>query len=559
MTGRVIGLAAAALLAAAPLCLAGTEIYGIDIDVALSRDGTALVKETWDVDVSGITEWYLVRENLGDIEISGLGVREGDRDFLNEGAWDVDRSIRQKAFRCGIVDKSDGCEICWGVGSDGRHVFTVSYAMSNAVKSLQDYDMLHLQLVSPGLSSEPERVRVSICAPVQLDTSVARIWGFGYHGTSGFEDGKAVFDAPAGLEYDGSIIALLRFDKGIFESGSVQDRPFEEALNTALEGSSFSSRSFGDWLYDLFLTIMGALTVFIVPVLIIWKGISGEGSGKPSSLRIRRFLGRKPNEIVWCRSIPFGADLLKCNYIAQSAGLNGGDRTLSAALILKLLQDGYLTTRKDADGKIELMFSEGADTSHLSPTAAELLSMMREASGKDNILQDKEFSRWAKRHGSKVSRWTKRSMKDGKAGLEESGDLDGSKLTAAGKEKAWQLVGFKKYLQDYTLLKERHTEEVVLWRDYLCLAALFGIAKKVAKELKDINPEAFEQATGYDYGTMDTILYTTSRLSLAITDTLNARSLSGSGGGSSFGGFGGSSSFGGGGGFSGGGFGGGGR
>ncbi len=558
--GRIIALAAAALLAAAPLCRAGTDIYGIDIDVALRRDGTALVKETWDVKVSGITEWYLVRENLGDIEISGLKVREGDRDFLDEGAWDVDRSIRRKTFRCGIVEKYDGCEICWGVGSDGRHVFTVSYEMSNAVKSLQDYDMLHLQLVSPGLSSLPEQVRASVSAPVQLDTAVARIWGFGYHGTSGFENGKAVFEAAEGLEDGGSLIVLLRFDKGIFESGSVQDRPFEEALGTALEGASFSERSFWDKLYDFFLAICAILTLFLIPVLAVVKTLSGGGDGKPGKHRIRKFLGKKPSDILWCRSIPFGADLLKCNYIAQNAGLNGGKRTLSASLILKLLQDGYLTVRKDADGKIEIMFSESADTSRLSPGAAKLLSMMREASGEDKVLQDKEFSRWAKKHGSRVSRWAKESMKEGKTGLEKSGDLDGKKLTAAGKENAWQLVGFKKYLQDYTLLKERHTEEVVLWRDYLCLAALFGIAKEVAKELKNINPEAFEQSIGYDYGTMDTILYTTSRLSLAITNTLDARSLSGSGGSTgSFGGFGGSSSFGGGGGFSGGGFGGGGR
>ena len=552
MIRRITGLVAAAFMAAAPLCFADTSIYGIDIDVALRKDGTALVTETWNVKVSDITEWYLVRSNLGDIRISGLKVSENGQQFTNEGLWDIDRNIRQKAFRCGIVEKSNGCELCWGVGSDGPHVFTVSYSMSNAVKSLEDYDMLHLQLVSPGLSSEPERVRVSISAPVQLDTTVARIWGFGYYGTTGFENGKAVFDAPDGLEYEGSVIALLRFDKGIFESLSIQDRPFEEALDEALEGSSYFEEDVSFW------EVLAGLVSWLFGLFIVIAGIAAgaSSSGKPSGWQIKKFLGRKPKEIGWCRSIPFDADLLECNYVAQNAGLNEGKKTLSAALILKMLQDGYLLTQKGSGDKIEFLFNDSADTSKLSPSAQRLLEMMREASGSDNILQDKEFSRWAKKNPSKVSKWTKEALKIGQTGLAANGYFYGKSLTAKGKEKACELVGFKKYLEDFTLLGERHTEEVVLWKEYLCLAALFGIAEKVAKELKDINPEAFEEVIGYDYATMNTILFNTRRLSDAITNSIAAQEAGSSG---SSGGFGGASSFGGGGGFSGGGFGGGGR
>ena len=85
MIKRIAALAAAALVAAAPLCFADTDIYGIDIDVTLRKDGTAFVTETWNVRVSGITEWYLVRGNLGDIEVSGLQVSENGQQFINEG------------------------------------------------------------------------------------------------------------------------------------------------------------------------------------------------------------------------------------------------------------------------------------------------------------------------------------------------------------------------------------------------------------------------------------------------------------------------------------------
>ena len=94
--------------------------------------------------------------------------------------------------------------------------------------------------------------------------------------------------------------------------------------------------------------------------------------------------------------------------------------------------------------------------------------------------------------------------------------------------------------------------------------ALLGVADKVAKQLKDIDPIRFEQTMVYDYTTLNTVIYMTNNLSRAITSAASSWSVpstfsGGGGSSSSWGGFGGGTSFGGGGGFSGGGHGGGGR
>ena len=44
------------------------EIRDIDITLTLQPDGSALIRERWDVCAADGTEWYLVRGNLGDIE-----------------------------------------------------------------------------------------------------------------------------------------------------------------------------------------------------------------------------------------------------------------------------------------------------------------------------------------------------------------------------------------------------------------------------------------------------------------------------------------------------------
>ena len=146
-----------ALLPALSLQARDQKVRDLDINLTLIRNGNVIIHERWDVDTGDrITEWYLVRQNLGDIEITDFSVFDGDEHKLqDDGEWDVNRSREEKAGRYGIVHKTDGVELCWGVGEYGDHVYHAIYVMTRAVKSLDDYDMLHLQVVSPGLAAPP--------------------------------------------------------------------------------------------------------------------------------------------------------------------------------------------------------------------------------------------------------------------------------------------------------------------------------------------------------------------------------------------------------------------
>ena len=111
------------LLLAVP-SLAQSQVDSVRIDVELQDDGSAIIHERWVIDVAGdITEWYLGKENLGRMEIRDFSVTdESGREYVSEGTrWDIHRSRESKAQRCGIVPKGDGCELCWGVGSSGKH------------------------------------------------------------------------------------------------------------------------------------------------------------------------------------------------------------------------------------------------------------------------------------------------------------------------------------------------------------------------------------------------------------------------------------------------------
>ena len=543
MKTRTLSMITAAMMVAVSANARASEVKDLDINVVLNADGSAQICERWDVDIWEGTEWYLVRSNLGDIEISGLSVTENGRKFIFEGEWDMDRGLEEKAFRCGIVSKRDGCELCWGLGSHGRHEFTVKYLMSNMVKSLDDCDMVHMQFVSPGISPSPEHVKLTISSPcMAFEPEVSRVWGFGYEGTAEFSgDGSLIFESSENFRRTSSMIALVRMDKGAFHSPSVQSRSFEEVLDTAMEGSDWEDSEEKD-AWGIIVGFLACLGAGIWLLAHIRRRTLMEVLGVTSI-----------KEIPWSRDIPFGGDLLCSEYALEKIGKADTGNKIAAAMILRMINDGNLSVIKEPDSsKVELCF--GTRPEDGAEAVRELYDMMKEASGEDMVLQNREFGRWSKKHKSRVHNWVNSLPGQGRQRLISGGYLVGGRNTEESKANGRTLIGLKKFLSDNTLSNERSSSEVILWKDYLVFAALFGIADKVAKELRDINPQAFEEVMPYEHRMMSGVLYQAMSLSNAITNTnmsyMNAQSASGGGGFSSFGG---------GGGFSGGGFGGGAR
>ena len=102
----------ALLLAATTALTAKPVLHNLDIHVTLCDNGDAEITEVrqMSIDNEG-TECYIVIGNLNGSDISDFSVYdETGREFVNEGAWDVDRSRMRKAGRCGIVDKQNGYE-----------------------------------------------------------------------------------------------------------------------------------------------------------------------------------------------------------------------------------------------------------------------------------------------------------------------------------------------------------------------------------------------------------------------------------------------------------------
>ena len=561
------------LLCVFPLSARDTKVRDIDITLTLIRNGIIVVHERWDIDTGDqITEWYLVRSNLGDIEITDFCVYDGDNDRLeDDGEWDVDRTLAQKAGRFGIVHKRDGVELCWGVGSYGDHCFHALYAMTRAVKTLNDYDMLHLQVVSPGLSSPPQHVKVTVrpTDDYQLDTTNTRIWGFGYEGTSTFaDDGSVVFETDGPMLRDDSVIILLRFDKGIFISPSVQDRDFGDALETALEEASFAD-DYTDEEENPWPGAIGGLASLIFIYYVFIKPFFRFANNKPTKKDIRKILGVSyPNAVSWWRDIPFKKGLDAAEYTLKGIGEDKRKGGLPLAEIMRMIYRGYLKVNREIEGAVEIRFTD-KDISDLDGSARDLYKMLKEAAGDNHVLEEKEFSAWAVSNASRVYRWSQNVITQGSTQLKDGGWYLNGEYTREGQVEARRLMGLRKFLSEFTLIKEREAFEAGLWKEYMVYGALFGIAERVAKQLKDIDPKLFQETFQCDYDSFGSVMTLSSSLASSLasavlrgTPTPSYSSYSGSSSsssGHSRSGYGGHSSRSGGHGYSGGGRGGGGR
>ena len=234
------------------------------------------------------------------------------------------------------------------------------------------------------------------------------------------------------------------------------------------------------------------------------------------------------------------------------------------AILLKWIKDGVVRIETTEGGKIfkkentAIVLDNDSNKIPENTMESKLFTMLQEAS-KDGILESKEFENWSKNHYSVVLNWFDNNLEMTRKKLVEKGLIIKEEAksifstakyiaTPELKEKANQIAGLKRYLLDYTLIKDREAIEVELFEKYLIYAQMLGIAKKVSKQFEELYPDMIEQT---NYNAYDNIIfmntYTSHVVAVANSARTAAESYSSGGGGFSSGG-GGGGSFGGGGG-----------
>ena len=533
------------LLASATSLSARPYLHSLDIRVVLSHNGDAHITETrvMDIDSEG-TECYIGLGNMGGSEVRDLQVTdENGLEFTNIGDWDVDRSRDWKTGKCGIVYKHNGYELCWGLGESGSRTYTTRYVITSLVHAYPDADAIRHVFMDQDVSPKPDKARLSIEAEdsTLFSEENCGIWGFRFGGELSFEDGKIIVHNTEPFDYRGALYMMVRFDKGMFEPTIQEDDTFEHKKELAFEGSDYISED-EEWTWEDTLILLAMIVgFFVVPIVgIIWYFIY-----------VWRARKKVNKDLLWYRDIPLNGNLQQANDMINAYKYFGTDyNNLLSACILKLIDMGAISIeqRLNSKGKSEQNFviHELKNQGDQPLLLRKIHSMFKTAAGDDTILEPKElrsFMRSSKNESITDSfintLHTKTSISNYKERLDD----------------VRQVFGLKKFLKEFSLLDERHVNEVSLWKDYMIYATLFGIADQVIKDMKKINPEYFnmdqvaaQMANDHTLPIIYSTLHSGTSRAVANKAAREARA-SGRGGHSSWGG--------GGGGFSGGGFGGG--
>lgn len=532
------------------------SISSISMEIYVDENGNAKITETWKCNTNQGTEVYHPYYNLGNSEIINFSVSENGKNYTSLNSWKTSGTLDSKAYKCGINRISNGVELCWGISEYGNHTYIASYEITNFVSTLTDSQMIYWTLIPYDFSNTIGNVYIKIYTDFYIPKDI-EVWGYGnYGGTAYVYDGYIEMQSDGSLRKDEYMTILVKFPLNTFNSQNELKKDFNYYYELAQEGAT-TYKNESSYITS-FLQFFSSIIIYILIILSILIIVMNKNS-KVSVKKISK-------DVPYFRDIPCENDTYRIYYISYIYGLIKNKTDLLGAVILSWLKKSLIRIEQKETGVIFKRDDTRIVLNETKPEAIEnskerlLFKMLLEAS-RDGILENKEFEKWCKKSYSRILPWFDDIINAEKNKLIEKGLIVKKEkkilkifktkqytATQELQEIAEQIAGLKRYLLDYTYIKERKAIEVHLFEDYLICAQILGIAKEVAKEFKDLYPEVIEQSNFYSY---DNIIFinvcATRGIYSANSARARAQSYSSGGGGFSSGG-GGGGSFGGGGG-----------
>lgn len=561
------------------------EMRSIDMNVFIDENGNANVTETWQYYSDSGTECYHSYKNLGNSKIENLVVSDDTMTYEILDGWDVNGSFEDKKYKCGINNTSDGTEICWGISEYGNKEYVVNYVITDFVSELEDSQVVYWELIPQGTATQ--EASITIWSELDYEDTLP-VWGYGnYGGFCYVADGKIEMKSDGALDDDEYMTILVKFPKGTFNCADEIGEDFEYYYDLSIKDAKKYEEG------DTVEFIAAIFTVIIIGVF----SICGVAVATQEKVKIETSDIKSMKSAPFYRDIPCGGNVERAFYISTLYRLTNKDADLFGALLLKWLKKDIISIQPASEVDIQkardvyarmkaakekgMVLEDTADLNDFdnqevnqihnmmkvveekrraiilkstgglcdfdSQKERDIYNMMREAS-KDDILSQGEFEEWCNKNYNKIFKWLENVKKEERDKLVNEGKIIKLKKNKYQAEStltkdAMELAGLKRFLKEYTLIKERTPIEVKMFEEYLIYAQIFGIAKEVQKAFKDLYPDIVAESCYSTYDNINFIyMYSNSAMESVARAQANAYSSggggfsSGGGGGGSFGG-----------------------
>lgn len=473
----------------------GDRVRSVLIQANLKEDGSADIREEWDIEIandSTITEWYLPKSHLNGSTINNFVVREDGRVFEDLGSnWDIDRTREEKAGKSGFIPNDDGLELCFGIGSVGRHHFTLTYQVSELVDGFRDKDGFYWRFVNDQMSPPPESVRVEVRGPRPFPSQDVELALYGNTGSISInEEGKILAHAE-GSDYgtkENHMTLLVSFTKGIFSpEKQSMDQDFEDLAKQAEEDDDFPF-----WIIPLILLLIA------VPAALVILFYS-KARKKEAYLPMTR---KEKNSVPIQTTPPFQGDLVMA-YTAMKIT----DESLSTPLLDQRLQTAYLLdwalkgnldlSMRESKGFFEedesliRFLTRDPDFSPEDRFARTLWAIYTQAAGANLRLTTRAIQGYFEVNDQAYKKLWKVAKEEGERKLLESGNLEriseeeALQVTAQGHMEIPKVYGYRNYLQEWIDRFDGQEDDPNL-QETFAFACLFGLMGDFEKKMRKL-------------------------------------------------------------------------
>ena len=574
---------------------ASLELNELTFNAQINTDGSMDVTETWNIDISETNTLFKTfkKDNSKYSEITNVTVKDvtANREFtqIYEEMYHVTKNCYY------ALNNSNGMfEIAWGVGlendSDTR-TYEISYKVEDAIAKYNDYAELYWQFIGEDFEIDADKITGTILSPMNAQSKEdIRVWGH----TEDLNGEIYVTDTNK-IEF-----TINRYSSGnyvevrtLFPNAMISstNRTYDrDILGTVLDeetkwaDEANARREAKKIVIYIIIGILSLITVFFI--IKIFKNLKKlrkmDKKIKPSS------------ELDYFRELPYEDATPAEALFVITSGYNTSFSSSFAANILDLCLKKYITLELEEKGSmiksdvVKINLLENKNIEDLKDDQKLTWNFLKQVAKDKNTLTTKDITKYLEKHTSKVQTLDKslekiienEEVKRGnyiKERQKENMNYQGicavyiafacisilfvplaivliinailvgmmasrtNPFTQAGVDEREKWKAFKKYMKDFSLLKEKEIPALVVWEKYLVFATAFGISDKVLKQLKVIYPEITN---------MDSAMYTYSYIhimnSINIGNCINSSvysaigsSGSGAGGGFSGGGGGG--------------------
>ncbi len=545
------------------------DLKSLRYDVKLREDGSAEVVETWDIYVSETNTLFKTFDldsskysGIRDVKVRDLGT---GLEFSK-----IDRIMNHVTKNCfyGLQISGTEFEIAWGVGMEqsyGNRVYEISYVITDVIANYEDCDEFYWQFIGKNNGLSVDRVSGIITLPKEVENiEHLRVWAHGPLQGKIERMGKnqlvfEVFNLPSKKMLEVRVVT----EEKMFLGGrqfykNALDEILEEETTWANRANQ-RRRIAGMKSY----IVLGVLIVCYFGILIVlFKKVL---KYRAEFRYVREEVVRQKIEVgEYFREIPRQKEAtpVEAGFLYYSKEnsffMESKISHIFSAMLLQLCLKGEIAFEKKSDKEMDILFLKTNEKKqHLKRSERQIYSLLTMAREQKDRVSMKELEKYARKNYDDFDVVMKllvsiAEQENIAIGNCEPDDFEKAKNYKASKDLYWtflfvslfipilnlpilielgmilfylsklnhkvsaltekgelereQWQALKRYMEDFSLLKEKEVPDLALWEEYLVYATAFGIADKVIKQLKLVYPKYDEMMQSGSYTYMNYML-----------------------------------------------------